>query len=690
MAYTHIEDFKLGMDRRRKRVASTPGSCWEIINAHITRGGDIEARKRFVPTYQLPPGTHGLGDVQGQLYVFGSGPTPAGLPVNVRYQRLRHADGNTAMSRVLDIDTFDGKFYVIAEFVDGSVFHYYDGQRVTDWDNIAGSVSSNTAVANALAAKIDATAAFHASAVGTTVTITAAQPGVGFSISASAQNFGTIDDQTLTLTEVQENRAAVPETRAIASFEITGGTESPGVNQISAIEIDGVDILGTPIDWVISHSSTAAAVAAQINSYSADYTAEAAGPFVVITAAPGTGSTPNGLELQVFVDGDVTVGNVENMDGGVDAQEAQAQVYTAEVGGTFEAADVFTITLNGQAYSVTGAAAGTGTSALVFKQKVYSTAQSLLYFCALNNPTQWGSGVGAGFLNMANQNEGTEPLTVAAEYQGLAAVFSRNAVRIWSLEVDENLNTFVQTVPNTGTNSPRSVLTYGTSDVFYLHDSGIRSLQPRDSSNTASVNDVGTAIDPFVRAYMDTLPDDVIERAVAIFEPVDGRYWLALGERIFVFSYFPGSKVSAWSYYDLTPDVGGPIEDFARIGSRVYARSGDTIYLYGGANGDTYLAEGEEAVVSLPFMTAGKPATRKLITGFDAAVTGEWDVHILTDPNNEDVYLEIGKVHRISYPDGRYPGGAETTHFAPRLVCSKGGPATVSNITIHHDDIEAT
>src|SRR3546814_7540636 len=84
------------------------------------------------------------------------------------------------------------------------------------------------------------------------------------------------------------------------------------------------------------------------------------------------------------------------MAGGVDAQSAQRQSYTAEIGGTFEVADTFTITLDGEDFTASGGSVGTGLTARTLKGKVYSTTQSLAYFCAVDNPTQWGSGVGSG------------------------------------------------------------------------------------------------------------------------------------------------------------------------------------------------------------------------------------------------------------------------------------------------------
>ncbi|MDR9437541.1 MAG: hypothetical protein RI563_11715, partial [Thiohalophilus sp.] len=174
MAYVLVEDFKRGLDRRRSMDTTPAGSLWECINAHISRGGEIEKRKAFVSKYSLPAGeTFGLHATGTALYTFGSAASP-GVPAGVTYQRLQHPDGSTAMSAILYTENFDGKVYAIAEFTDGNIYHYYNGSRVTTWDGIATSVSSNNQVANALAIKINQEADYSASATTNVVTITAA------------------------------------------------------------------------------------------------------------------------------------------------------------------------------------------------------------------------------------------------------------------------------------------------------------------------------------------------------------------------------------------------------------------------------------------------------------------------------------------------------------------------------------
>src|SRR3546814_19849006 len=97
------------------------------------------------------------------------------------------------------------------------------------------------------------------------------------------------------------------------------------------------------------------------------------------------------------------------MAGGVDAQSAQRQIYTAEIGGTFEVADTFTITLDGEDFTASGGSVGTGLTARTLKGKLYSTTQRLTYFCAVHNPRPLGSGRGYGLLIVSPTSASTTP-----------------------------------------------------------------------------------------------------------------------------------------------------------------------------------------------------------------------------------------------------------------------------------------
>lgn len=801
MGYLFIKDFQLGMDRRKPRVSGVPGSLWTLKNAVVTRGGMLQRAKKFVSTYTPEAGkTFGLGAVRGNLYVFGSEAAPT-VPLGLTYQRLQHADGTTAMTQVLDVDTFDGKLYVVAKFTDGAIFHYYDGTIVSDWH--VGRVFSHDinldGVAANLATAIDASDNYSATSSGSVITITGAgdNANADWEIDATATNGGSVDNQTAVVARTQQAVDATAEVLSSGSFRIQGGSSNPGTNKITNVQVNALEILNTAVDWTTSNQITAALVAAQINSYSSspEYTAVADGDQVVITAAAGTGAGPNGFPvyvaaagnvvvatgsfriaagtsnpgvnritsitvngveilganvnwatshsafaaalaaqivayasspkytayadgptvryspvdisdtvpptsgytLVVTVGGDVVADNKVNavttvvaMAGGVASAAGQPQISTVTLGGTFDPGDKFSIVLgegaSAETYGYDGSPDPVAEIVLTHSKKMYAAGGSLVNFSGVNRPDLWNrdnqAAVGAGFINASNQDGGSDEVTGLEVYEGSMAIFAPNAVQIWNMSDDPANNALIQTLRNTGTRSPRSTRSFGSMDVFYLASSGIRTLRARDGTNTAYANDIGTPIDPEIQEYLRTLTAEQIERAVSVIEPLDERYWLAVGDRVYVFSYFPGSKISAWSYFE----PGITISDFARVDDRLYVRAGDVIYLYGGTNGVTYPDADEMPVlIETPFFDASRAATKKQFQGYDQGALGLWDVYVLYDPNNENRMAAVAQVEDITYHMADISKTFKSSHVALKLVCSAAGDAAFYSTAIHHN-----
>jgi len=687
MSYVSIQDWKFGMDRRRKRSSGVPGTLWTLKNGFINRGGDIERAKKFVEEHSLPSGTFGCFSVRSQLYVFGSASTPAGMPVGVQYQQLA-APSTPNMTEVLDAKGFDGKAYVVAAYDNGNIYHFYDGSRVTAWDTLADAAFTYSTVASRLAEIINAQDDFRARAAGNVVEITASVAGTAFTISTSTSDVDSDSSApTATATQLQANVAAVAETRASGTVTITGGSASAGVNTISSVTVDGVELLIDPVDWVSSNDATANALAVAINdnSFASNYSATAAGAVVTIKAAVGTGATPNGDVVAATTTGDVTASTAD-MASGVTAVDAVAQVYKVVISGTTpDSTDLWTITLDGVAYKTTGRASATGTSIHVNRRRVYSTAGSLLYYSKLTDPTDWSdadASSGAGFINMANEVEGADTLVGAAKYQSYTAVFARNTVIIYDLQSDASQSQLVQALDNTGTLAPRAIVPYGSDDVYYPDATGIRSLKVRDTYNAAYASDVGSALDPFVQDIIAEEGDALASRASAVIEATDGRYMLAIGQYVICLSQFPASKIVAWSYIDF----GAVITDIVRADRTIYLRAGDTIYIYGGVTGDVYPDEDEFPVIAeTPFVSAKDPATHKQLLGFDMAAENTWHVEILTDPNDTTRAIDAGYLEGTTYhrPQIKLPGN--TSHFAQRFTCAAAGAASLSSTAVHYE-----
>lgn len=684
MPYFAIEDFRAGMDTRRMPVLSVPGSLLSLVNGHINRGGEIEKRLAFVPQITMPANTFGLAAVGGTLYTFGSVESvtfPAGSPSNLVYQRLQHPTG-AAMAKVLQVSAFAGRPYVIAQYEDGSIYHFYNGTR-------------------------------HAEYV-------EARARASFNITG-----GTVGGVSAT-----------------ASFTITGGINSTG-DRITSIRAGTLAILTQPIQHNGSNSGTAAAVAAAINSFvgNPDFTATAAGATVTITSVtPGTSF--NGLVLTVGVTGGFTVGSVSNFAGGVDnaitaltvdgisiigrrvlhtgnntttaaalAAEINEHQSTPEyralaVGnrvnvmvqsaGSANNGKTVAITATGNVTLSTTLTPLAGGSDLVTtagsatylpgeyskpaKSKVYSTSGSLLHFSGIGEPLEINDSTKeAGFVDLSTNAEGSERLTSIANYQQNLAIFSERTVQIWFVDVKASGNQQLQVLNNTGAISPLSVQEIGDSDVFYLSESGIRSLRARDSSNAAFATDIGNPIDTLVLADI-SANRLAVRESRAVLEPRDGRYILAVGSKCYVFSYFPASRVSAWSIYE----PGFAVTDWAIIGRRLYCRGDDgKLYLLGGENGATY--DETQVVAFLPYVDAKQPATKKMFTGIDLASEGLWRVEIATNPVDQTALQTVAYVEETTLDKGNVAFQATATHMAIKLTSQGGGYAKLGALVVHFE-----
>lgn len=694
MAYLLISNFQAGLDTRKSAYTAPPGSLRLARNVHLTRGAEVEVRKAFVPVYTLPAGqTKGCTSVRGLLYVFGTAASVA-VPPGVNYQRLV-APGSPGLVRILSTDNFDGKIYVVAEFADGSIYHFYDGARVTEWDAISNGVASNQTLATALAARVDVLADFISTATGSVITVTSAVAGEAFTYSATAVNGGVVNDQTITPALVQVATPGVTAAPATFSFAITGGSEVPGVNRIDQITVGGVDLLNVPVNWASSNDVTASAVAASANasSQSERWDATVSGDTVTFTASV-LGTSRNGLMPSVAVSGDVTCSALSPTSGGVNFVPAVAQVVTFTIGGTFEAKDTFTITLNGSvAVVLRGDAAGTATFVKTLGQKMYATNQSLMHFTgftgtpAVPDPTAWASThTGAGFINMSTQDGGSSQLTGLAVYQNRMAVFSRRNVQVWTVDADPANNKQDQVLANIGTQAPRTLGAFGDIDVFFMSQSGVRSLRARDSSNMASTDDVGSAVDGELLDYAHTLDEALVRRAVSIAEPFEGRYLLAVGPTVYVFSHFPGAKVSAWTTYDLE-ELGTDrvVTDWTVTDTQLVARVGDRLCFYGGLSAMEYdTAEQFGYEVELPFLDAEVPTEKKAVTGLDVGAEGRWDVYLALDPKNPQIREIIAKLDGSTYGEqGRCAVVGDSTHFSLTLKGRSDGYARLANLAIH-------
>jgi hypothetical protein len=576
-----VKEFTGGLDTRRLPETTSGGVLIRALNGHISRGGEFEKRAAFVDEYSLPANTFGLAAAPSSLYVFGSAVAPV-MPAGVLYQRLQHPSASP-MVNVLSVDLYAGKLYVVAEFQDGSVFHFYDGARVTDWYD----------------------------------------------------------------------------GRARATFNVVNGVGGGSPSTMSSIQVNGVSIMAGAVVWPGNPQDMASAIASSINSAtsSPDYTAVASGTSVsIVASSPGAAS--NGFA--------VTFNSINSLV--IDPVTGLQMANGSDASATYQP----------------------GRFVKTIGKKVYAVSGPNMHFSGISAPTKWTtSTVGAGFIDMSTEASGSEDLIALAKYQNQVAVFAEGIIQIWYTDPDPSLNRQSQVLSNTGTISPRSVTQFGDNDLFYLDESGLRSLRARDSSNAAATTDIGVPVDTLVVEKLNSLDIDERQKIIGLIEPRNGRFWLIVKDTIFVFSFFNGAKVSAWSTYTASKKIGDAetdftIDDAVVFKRRVYVRAGDKIMSYGGSGSEVQYDD-TVAEAWLPYLDADVPTREKNFTGIDAAVKGEWSVYAAMQPVDINVEDKVATITETTFNHDTIPGIGDATHISLRFRSSGSGAATLASAVIHYE-----
>lgn len=327
------------------------------------------------------------------------------------------------------------------------------------------------------------------------------------------------------------------------------------------------------------------------------------------------------------------------------------------------------------------------------KSKVYGAKDAILSFSCLNNPRFWSDNTavegltglqGSSFINIGTFADGMHKIYGLSQYQNDLAIFGADVIQIWNMNVDESLNQYQQTLYNTGTRAPRSIIPYGNIDVFYLAANGVRSLRTAAYNNIVNSEDVGSPVDAIVTPLIADFDDDDYKDMVsAIYEPTDGRYWLAIGDQITVLSFFKSSQVNGWSTYS----PGFTIDDMAVVGRRTYLRSGADLYIYGGEDGGEY--DGTLPDIIIPFVTSNKPADFKYVQGVALSGRGAWVVDLLLDPIDLTKTVSLGILDGFTFSDPSIMGLGHTTHIGVRFRGKDAGVGIISTMAVFFNPAES-
>lgn len=342
-----------------------------------------------------------------------------------------------------------------------------------------------------------------------------------------------------------------------------------------------------------------------------------------------------------------------------------------------------TVWWNGAVLHDPGGGQTTGTYARTYKTKMYRNNWQYLSFSGVNNPSVNDpsnvTAPGAGFINVATNDPDGEACVAMEVFYDKMAILARLMTQLWHLDPDPTLDALQQVI-RIGTVAPHSVLQFGTGDILFLSDSGIRSLKSQTVTITAAVSDVGSAIDPLMTEQI-RVNSWAAGQAQAVVQPIAGRYWLAIADKVYVLSYFPAGDITAWSMFS----PGFVVQEWATVDNRIYCRGSDqTLYLFGGVDNQTY--DSSRVTVRTPHMEMDGPTTRKRIQSVDVMCQGQWSISMGMLPNNTDAFELVATVQDNTFGLQSIPFAGYGTHVGLELIHEAPGPALLAAIHLNMNE----
>lgn len=317
-----------------------------------------------------------------------------------------------------------------------------------------------------------------------------------------------------------------------------------------------------------------------------------------------------------------------------------------------------------------------GTYVRTWRSKMFRVDGKYLRFSGVNNPAQNDPASvtepGAGFINMALNDADGEHLVSMEVYYNNMAVMARLQTQLWALDPDLTKDTLSQLL-RIGIVAPRSIVQFGTGDVLFLSDSGVRSLKAQYINLAASVSDVGSAIDLLLIPVIRGITGNDLDKVDAVVQPIQGRYWLTINDTIYVLSYFIAGSITAWSTFK----PGFNVRHFAVVENMVFCDdTAGNIYLYGGLTRNEF--DSCKVTVRTPHMSADSPTEWKRIKSVDVMCQGQWSISIGMLPNNTEAFELCATIQDNTYGLMSIPFAGYGTHIGVHMEHQAPGPATMA------------
>lgn len=311
------------------------------------------------------------------------------------------------------------------------------------------------------------------------------------------------------------------------------------------------------------------------------------------------------------------------------------------------------------------------------QQKVYAQDGANVDYCATGNCRDWTTANDAGFLPAGLQATGSDQVTALGQFQKSLVVFFSDSCQVWDVSSNPAANALTGTIENVGTNFHKSARAL-TGDLFFLSQSGFRSISLLSLTANLQDSDVGNPIDKLVVPSIGTTDDPHSE-----YFPKLGQWWCINGSTVWAYSFSKTAKLSAWSKFTWP----FTIDDATVLNQELYLRSGDNVYkisteVFKDGASDIPLVD-----VQMFYQDANLPDVTKQFTGQKHICTGTPTVSFLFAADDQTLESAEYELPAVTESTVIYPVEICATRIAPHYQHQKDEDFELSMASILYEKL---
>ena len=307
--------------------------------------------------------------------------------------------------------------------------------------------------------------------------------------------------------------------------------------------------------------------------------------------------------------------------------------------------------------------------------KIVCAKDDVVRFCAAGAPRDWTTSSDAGFLPTGRNQDGSTDALALGQFQKQLVVFFVDGAQVWDFDEDPANNAIKQKIYGIGTQYPQSQASFA-SDVFFLSESGFRSITVNSQTDNFQDIDVGSPIDSLVSVSS--------ESPMSSYVPGFGQYWCFVGNTAWVYSFSKSAKLAAWSQYEFPIDI----DAVAALNNRLYVRSGDDVHvLTTGAYTDNGILVDIE--VEMAYVDGKQPGVLKQFWGADFVGQGTPNLAFRYDSNDESKITQSYEYTGDTRASVLHPVEVAAVNIAPVITHSADEDFRMDALMLYYNSLGA-